>query len=194
MLNGGQVKGFQAYKDGTRLIGVAEIKLPTLKFMSEKIGGADVLGEVELPLIGITESLECEVKFNSVISSLLSLVDVAGSLVEYRGSIATHDSATGAIAEKAVRIVTKSPPKEIDLGSLATNKLMDSNCKLELTYLKIEIDGAAALEIDKFNAIFTILGKDLLVDYRDNLGLTAATPNSSSSDRATLGELLNFVA
>lgn len=192
MLNGGQVKGFQVYKDGTRLIGVAEIKLPTLKFMSEKIGGADVLGEVELPLIGITESLECEVKFNSVVSSLLSLVDITGSMIEYRGSIVARDSTTGALSEKSVRIVTQSPVKEIDLGSLATNKLMDSSSKLELIYLKIEIDGAAALEIDKFNSIFTILGKDLLSDYRDNLGLTANTPNNSSIDRSTLAELLNY--
>lgn len=194
MLNSGQTKGFQVYKDGNKLVGVAEVKLPTLKFMSEKISGADVLGEVEMPLSGITESIEVEIKFNSVLSSLLTLVDISGSLLECRGSIIARESNTGALVEKSIRIVMQPATKEIDIGSLATNKLMDSNSKLEVIYLKIEIDGSTALEIDKFNSIFTILGKDLLKDYRDNLGLTSPTTNNASGDRSTLAELLNFMS
>lgn len=194
MQNSAQTKGFQVYLGGNRLIGVAEVKLPTLKFMSEKVSGADVLGEAEIPLIGITESMEVEIKFNSVVSSMLSLIDITGSLLEFRGSILGRDSNTGELSEKGIRIVTKSPIKEIDLGSLATNKLMDSSSKLEIIYLKIEIDGAMALEIDKFNGVFNILGNDMLKTYRDNLGLNSSLPNASSTDRATLSQLMNIVS
>lgn len=47
----------------------------------------------------------------------------------------------------------------------------DASNEFEVTYIKISLDGNEILEIDKYNYICKINGKDYLKDIRQVLGL-----------------------
>lgn len=48
---------------------------------------------------------------------------------------------------------------------------MDSKTTLEVTYIKVTIDGVRKVEIDKLNYIHFVDGVDYLADVRKALGL-----------------------
>ena len=50
-------------------------------------------------------------------------------------------------------------------------KTMDGETELEVTYLKLWINGVEQMEIDKLNLICNIQGTDLLQVLRINLGM-----------------------
>ena len=43
---------FRVYLDGSDLLGVASVELPSLESMSDTVSGAGIAGEVESPILG----------------------------------------------------------------------------------------------------------------------------------------------
>lgn len=192
MFEANQTKGYMVYLDGNNLIGTASVKLPTIKYMTEKMSGAGILGEIDMPSDGIPESLEVEVKFRSLISGMMGLLDINGKNLEFRGSVQGSDIATGKFTEKGIRIVVRGSPKQADLGTLETNKLMDSAFTIECVYIKIDSEDATLVEIDKFNSVFSLLGKDLLAAFKENLGIGSAVNTAASTGMNTLRTVLGL--
>ena len=91
--------------------------------------------------------------------------------LEIRGANEQYDAATGAIDVQAVKVNVRGLPKKGDLGSLKPADRTDSKTTLELTYLKVTIDGKRKVEIDKLNYIHFIDGIDYLAKVRKALGL-----------------------
>ncbi|MBF1685406.1 MAG: phage major tail tube protein, partial [Selenomonas sp.] len=70
-----------------------------------------------------------------------------------------------------VKVNIRGLPKKGSLGSLKPAEHTDSKTTLEVTYLKVTIDGVRKVEIDKLNYIHFIDGVDYLKDVRRALGL-----------------------
>lgn len=192
MFEGNQTKGYRVYLDGNNLIGTASVKLPTIKYMTEKMSGAGILGEIDMPSDGVPESLEVEVKFRTLVSGMMGLLDINGKNLEFRGSVQGSDIATGKMVEKGIRIVVRGSPKQADLGTLETNKLMDSAFTIECVYIKIDSEDATLAEIDKLNSVFSLLGKDLLAAFKENLGIGSAVNSVASTGMNTLRNILGM--
>ena len=52
------------------------------------------------------------------------------------------------------------------LGKVAKGKKMESEVELEILYIKVEINNAVVLELDKLNFVFVLNGKDMLAQIR----------------------------
>lgn len=63
-------------------------------------------------------------------------------------------------------------PKSTDLGKMEMGSTTDTKNTIEVTYIKITVDGETVLELDKYNYICNIDGTDYLTEVRDALGLT----------------------
>ena len=61
--------------------------------------------------------------------------------------------------------------KKDDLGKLAVGADTGATTTLELDYFKLDKDDTNVIEIDKYNQIFKVNGKDYLSDVRRALGL-----------------------
>lgn len=61
---------------------------------------------------------------------------------------------------------SESKAKTTTLGKVAKGKKMESEVELEILYIKVEINNAVVLELDKLNFVFVLNGKDMLAQIR----------------------------
>lgn len=76
------------------------------------------------------------------------------------------DPKTGATGYYPIRVVVRGKAKTITLGKVAKGKKMESEVELEILYIKVEINNAVVLELDKLNFVFVLNGKDMLAQIR----------------------------
>lgn len=166
-----RVVGYRAYKNGKDLIGVADVELPKIQYITEAIKGAGILGELETPTTGQTKSLKARITFRTNDTDMINLLDCAGHDLEFRSAIQKYDQSTGARSFDSHRIVIRGFPSEGELGKLESGASGNSSIELECVYLKYVINDVTVLEIDKLNYKFVVNGNDSLSPVREALGL-----------------------
>lgn len=162
---------FAVYKDGNTLMGIADVELPNLEYMTETIKGAGIAGEIEESIVGHFSAMSITVNFRTVTDSLTALSAPKYHMLEFRGSIQSQNPGTGEFKTGKLKVVTKAMPKSTQLGKLAMGSPMDSSFEGGVSYIKVMLDGKILFEIDKFNYVCIIDGVDYLSDTRDALGL-----------------------
>ena len=65
---------FSVFDTGEVEVGMADVELPDLEFMQEKISGAGIAGEVELPTLGHLLSMTTKIKWRTVTKESVVLV------------------------------------------------------------------------------------------------------------------------
>lgn len=158
-----KINDFNTYLDGTKMIGVAaSATLPSVKMKSSTVSGAGIGGEINSPTIGQFESLEQEIEFNVLYSSAVDMLSPLSVVnLTLRAAQQVYDK-TGGYAFKGLRVVEMGRVKEFEPGKVEKGESMGAKVKLELTYLLIENDGKAMLEVDKLNGVYKVNGKDML--------------------------------
>lgn len=162
---------FRVYQDGDDLLGISDVTLPKLDSITETVKGAGLAGEIDDPTIGHFGSMELELNWRSLVKSNIVLAKPTGVHLDLRGVCQGHDSAKNVLKTMPVKIVVEGTPKSTDLGKLDMGATTDTKNTIEVTYIKITVDGETVLEIDKFNYICVIGGVDYMADIRDALGL-----------------------
>lgn len=77
-----------------------------------------------------------------------------------------HGSKDRATGYYLIRVVVRGKAKTTTLGKVAKGKKMESEVELEILYIKVEINNAVVLELDKLNFVFVLNGKDMLAQIR----------------------------
>ncbi|TYA10929.1 phage tail protein [Paenibacillus faecis] len=160
--------GLRSFLNDTEFA-TADITLPSLTQMTDTLSGAGILGELDLPSPGHYSSLELGVAWKTINTGVFSIAGAEEASMEFRGAFQEYEVNKGLVT-KAIKIVIRGHSKGIDLGTLAQNAATDTSNTVEITYIKIFIEGSSVFELDKFNYIFRINGKDALYDVRKALG------------------------
>ncbi len=161
---------FRAYLDAVDLLGVADVDLPDIEFMTETVSGAGIAGELDTPVLAHTKAMTLGLKWRVLTENAASLTAPKGHHLDLRGSVQYHDAGDGSLQPKPVKLVVKGIPKKIDMGKLETGKQMETATEFEVYYLKLVVDGTEKIEIDKLNYIFVVDGVDYLKDVNSQLG------------------------
>lgn len=160
------------YKDTDgALMGTADVALPSLEYMTESLTGLGIAGELDTPVIGHFKGLALKIKWNTITTSAIGLLEPAAHSLDIRASIQRLDAGTGTLSDYPLKLLVKTLPKKLDIGSASPGKKMESESELECIYLKIWIDGNIVLELDKFNFICSVNGEDMLKSVRQSLGM-----------------------
>jgi len=166
-----QLIGFMGYENGKRLLGKADVTLPDISFVTESMKGAGVPGEIDLPTIGLTQSMTVTINWRALIENNLSFSAPKAYHLTFMGSQQMVDETTGSLETKAINCVMKAYPKKLGLGKLDTGTSMGASGEFEVVYLKVSIAGKEILEIDKWNYIYKVNGTDYLAKVRQDMGL-----------------------
>ena len=160
-----KINDFNAYLDGVKMIGVgSSLDLPEINMKSSTIDGAGIGGEIDSPTIGQFESMEQEINFNTLYSSAMQMLSPLSSVnLTIRGAQQVYDKNCG-YSFKGVRVVEKGRVKKFKPGKLEKGEAMDASVTIELTYIKIEVDGEVLVEIDKLNPKYYVMGVDMLAE------------------------------
>ncbi len=161
---------FRVYDSDGELLGLADVELPTLEAMTETVAGAGIAGEVDSPVLGHYGSMTLTLNWRVTELGALRLAAPKAHALELRGSIQRYNAARGEYETQALKVVVRATPKSSGLGSLTPGSPMESSAELEVNYLKLFLAGRAYAEIDKFNYICVIDGRDYLASVRSDLG------------------------
>ncbi|MFS0838039.1 phage major tail tube protein [Paenibacillus sp. 1P03SA] len=166
-----KVVGYTVYKNGSQFLGVATVELPSLEYLSESVKGAGIAGEVESPTIGQFGPMTCSLTWNTMDPAALELLAPEAHALDFRASQQSYNTATGIYATEGAKITVRAFPKTGTLGSLEVGAAMEGSTEFEVVYLKVSVGGKVMLEVDKFNYIFVVNGKDQLASVRADLAL-----------------------
>lgn len=159
------------YVDGNTCLGTGDVDLPSIEYMTETISGAGIAGEADTPILGHLQSMTIGITWRTIEASNVRLAAMKAHSLDIRGSQQIYDSAKGEYKTLPVRVSVKAAPKSVQLGKFAVGATTDTKTELEVTYLKVDIDGKTEVEIDKFNYVAKFGGEDQLESVRKDLGM-----------------------
>lgn len=164
------IYNFNVYdQDGIRQLGSGEeLALPDLQSLTTTVSGSGMLGEVDSPLPGHFGSIEFELPYRILDKEIFEamLKQINGTSLVIRGAMQVTNENTHEIFYKNMRVIVRGRNKGISLGKVKRAESTDSSIKLEVTYIKIEVDDVIEFELDKFNTVFVLHGVDQLKDIR----------------------------
>ncbi|MBR8701160.1 hypothetical protein IX317_001842 [Fusobacterium sp. DD29] len=150
---------------------IVDVDLPEIKFMSENITGAGILGEIESVTTGHTSALTLTLNIRTLKDEDFTVLEPRAYNLELKAGIQSYNRTAGKIETGKYNVLVKGFPKGVTLGKAAVGKPTDSKREFTVNYIKIELDGKEVLEIDKFNMICKINGTDFLADLRAAIGM-----------------------
>lgn len=162
---------FRVYRDGNDLLGAANVTLPNLEAMSDTTSGAGIAGEVETPVLGHYGSMTVTIQWRTITGDVTTLARQESHALDIRGSIQVNDASLGKLVTVPVKLTIRAMPKNVTLGSFEVGATTDTETELEVTYLKLDINGETRVEIDKYNFIASFGGEDALATVRKDLGI-----------------------
>ncbi|KEO84757.1 phage major tail tube protein [Tumebacillus flagellatus] len=162
---------YSVYRDGTEWLGTADVQLPAIEALTETVKGAGIAGEVDTPTLGHFGAMSVTLNWRTMNASNLRLSQQKTHALDFRGAVQNYNSATGQFTSVGVKVSVRAMPKKTDPGKLEAAAAMGSSNELEVTYLKIMVDGKKLVEIDKFNFIAEFDGVDALAAVREQLGM-----------------------
>lgn len=162
---------YAVFKDGKLLLGTADIELPSIEYLTDTIKGSGIAGEVDMPTMGMTNSMEVKLNWRTINEDLTELMAPRAHDLEFRGAQAHYDSATGRIQQVPAIVNVRVLPKSGELGKFETGATTGSGNTMVCVYLKVTVGGTTRVEIDKFARVFRINGTDYMAEIRAALGL-----------------------
>lgn len=163
--------GFNVFTADNRLLGVADITLPSIEYMTETLSGAGIAGETETPALGQVSPMSVQISMRTQHTEARKLLELRGQQIDVRGSLQEQDSSTGEIRTYPCRVSMFVLPKTYETGKFEVGSKTDTSIESEVTYMRMWIDNQEIVEIDKFNYICRINGKDYLEEVRAQIGM-----------------------
>lgn len=157
---------YRVYNDDEEMMGVGdELTLPDFESMSSTVAGAGIMGELDLPVLGMFKSMELEIPFTSLYSDFKSFAKV-GHAANCTIRAATYNLGTEDSEPKAigVRIAVRGICKKVTLGKVKAGEGTDTKTTIELTYIACYVDDQEVIVIDKLNDVYRVDGVDQLLN------------------------------
>lgn len=159
------------YKNGGALIGVGKITMPPIKYKTVTATGAGLMGDATIPLAGMIEAMTVNIDFTSVTDAAVELGtnewhDVAVYVAEQY-----FDSVNRIEEKEPLRFEMSIRPIETSHGTIATASAADASGSYSVCKYTVYKDGQKVVDIDQFNQVHMVNGKDCAADVRKCLGM-----------------------
>ena len=157
-------------EDSVNLLGVAKVKLPDITFPCVTISGAGMMGNMEVPYIGMIDNMTTEIDWQSPTGDAVKLMSPKKHQLDMRVAEeywGVEEAEVGTWADKYVMIVR---PKTLGVGDVAPMAAANTSGEYVVYYYAAYRDGKQLWEIDKRNMKCVIDGVDYMADVRKALG------------------------
>lgn len=158
------------YVDGINYLGKAEeVSLPDLKVKMAEHKALGMAGAFELP--SGFDKMEAKIKWNAFYPDALRKFANPFTAIDFqvRGNLETWAGGNRA-AQAPVVVFIVGTPKNFPAGNFKQHDNVELESMVNITYMRVEIDGAPVMEIDVMANIYKVDGEDVLDIYRANIG------------------------
>lgn len=163
--------GFECYDEGNRIVGIADVVLPNLAFMTETVQGAGIAGEFETPTIGLFQSMATTINWRVLTDENVTYVAPKVYHFDFRGSKQFLNHSVGELEKQMLSVVMRVLPKTLTLGNLQQGAQMGTSGEFEVLYVKITLNDRELVEIDKIAYKCIVNGVDYLEVAAQHMGL-----------------------
>lgn len=164
------VINFAVYEEGTEFLGMAEVSLPDLSYITNEVKGAGINGTFESVALGHLEALTLTLNFRTLVKSAIKLSEPRNHQIDLRVAQQSTENVSGNTGVTKVKHVFIVRPKKLAPGKVAPASPADASGEYAVTYWATWIDGVRVVEIDILNFKCEINGVDYLADVRKALG------------------------
>jgi len=161
---------FEVYEDSKNFVGISQATLPNISFLTQQITGAGISGNVDAVLTGMVDAMSLTLNFRSATGAAVSLMAPKKHNIDLRVAEQLWDTtkiAKDITADKYVMVVI---PKNTQPGTVAPAAAADASGEYSVYYYAGYRDDKKLWEIDPWNYICEIHGKDYMADVRKALG------------------------
>ena len=158
------------YEDGIHLCGTAKVTLPSIAYVCTTLSGAGLMGNLEVPYIGMIDNMLMDVEWDTATGDAVKLLTPKKHQLDLRVAEEywdTQETDVGIWPDKYVTIVR---PKSFDPGSIAPMTSAGIKSQFVAYYFAGYRKGEQLWEIDKRNQKFVVNGVDYWADVRSALG------------------------
>ncbi|MGB8452730.1 MAG: phage major tail tube protein [Anaerocolumna sp.] len=161
---------FNVYNGTNRLVGnTGAVELPSFTYTTNTISLSGMAGEYDAPVLGHVGSQKIKIPF-AQIDELEYFAMVEGeSDIILRANIQTRQVDSSKIEMVPMVVTVRGATTEFELGTMEKAKAMNASITKEVAYIKIIINNIVCLELDKFNSIYIVNGKDMFEKVRSQI-------------------------
>jgi phage tail tube protein FII len=159
------VANYSIFKDGRRLIGLADVTLPNLQNLTDSLKGSGIFGEIDMPVQAHFQPYSVTLNWLTIIDDAVFATIQDGAQLDAWAAHQLHDSGTNKIIHQGWRYVMGTAPKSFNLGKLEVGTKGEGVSEYELISLRILRNDRIVVEIDKENAVCRWWNGNQLVDH-----------------------------
>lgn len=164
-----KINDYNVYQNGEKMIGLTEeVTLPEINMKTSTVEGPGIQGEIDSPTIGQFESMEATLKFLTLYSHAINLLNPNKTVnLTLRAAQQVYDrSGASGYDYKGLRVVLGGRSKKFNPGKVQRGESMGAEVTIEVTKYLVEVDGQTVIDIDKLNERYIVNGEDLLAPIK----------------------------
>lgn len=158
------------YEDSINLLGVAKVQLPAIAYPCVTISGAGMMGNMEVPLYGMVDSMTMNINWLTPHGDAVKLLSPKKHQLDMRVAEEYWDVTQAEVGSWTDKYVVIVRPKSFTPGNIAPMAAADTSGEYAVYYFAAYKDGKQLWEIDKRNMKCVIDGVDYMADVRKALG------------------------
>lgn len=147
------VANYSIFKDGRRLIGLADVTLPNIQNLTDSLKGSGIFGEIDMPVQAHFQPYSVVLKWLTIVDDAVFATIQDGAQLDAWAANQMHDSGTNRIIHVGWRFIMGTAPKSFNLGKLEVGTKGEGESEYELISLRVLRNDRIMLEIDKENAV-----------------------------------------
>jgi uncharacterized protein len=147
------VTNYSIFKDGRRLIGLADVTLPNLQNVTDTLKGSGILGEIDVPIQGNFQAMTVTFNWITVTDDLLFATIQNGAELHAWAAQQLHDSQTNRILQQGWRYIFGTLPRSLNFGKLEVGAKGEAVTEYEVVNMRVFRNDRVVYEFDKENAI-----------------------------------------
>jgi Bacteriophage tail tube protein len=147
------VSNYSIFKDGRRLIGLADVTLPNMQNLTDTLKGSGIFGEIDVPIQAHFQALSVTLNWLTIVDNAVFATIQNGAQLDAWAAVQQHDSSTNQIEHAGWRFIMGTLPKSFNLGKLEVGTKGEASSEYELINLRVLKDDVVQLEFDKENAV-----------------------------------------
>lgn len=161
---------FEVYEDAKNFVGISQVTLPNINFLTQQITGAGISGNVEAVLTGMVDAMSLTLNFRNATDAAVKLMAPRRHNIDLRVAEQNWDTAAIQKTISADKYVLVVIPKNTQPGTVAPASASDASGEYSVYYYAGYKDGVKLWEIDPWNYKCEIGGVDYMKDVRKALG------------------------
>jgi len=147
------VANYSIFKDGRRLIGLADVTLSNLQNLTDALKGSGIFGEIDMPIQAHFQALTVTFNWLTITDDAVFATIQDGAILDAWAAVQAHSSATGKIIHEGWRYTMTTAPKSFNLGKLEVGAKGEAVSEYELIGIRCLHDDKVMFELNKENAV-----------------------------------------